>query len=115
MIGQKLRYYRDKTFKARSLAALPLPAPLVGVLPDAPRVAVKAKDTEDEARGGTIEPAEASNPRYATPESVRAAIDEIPVPRGHPSQEDMARMAEALAQITHYADPEALAAFAHAA
>ena len=115
MIGQKLRYYRDKTFKSRRLAALPLPAPLVGVLPDAPRVAVKPKDTEGEARGGTVEPAEAGNPRYATAESVRAAIDEIPVPRGHPSQEDMARMAEALAQITHYADPEALAAFAQAA
>ena len=115
MIGQKLRYYRDKTFKARRLAALPLPAPLAGVLPDAPRVAVKPKDTEGEARGGTVEPAEAGNPRYATAESVRAAIDEIPVPRGHPSQEDLARMAEALAQITHYADPEALAAFAQAA
>jgi type IV secretion system protein VirD4 len=115
MIGQKLRYYRDKTFKSRRLAALPLPAPLVGVLPDAPRVAVKAKDTEDEAEGGTVEPAEAGDPRYATAESVRTAIDEIPVPRGHPSPEDMQRMAEALAQITHYADPEALAAFAQAA
>ena len=99
----------------RRLTALPLPTPLVGVLPDAPRVAVKPEDIEGEARGGTIEPVEAGNPRYATPESVRAAIDEIPVPRSHPSQEDMARMAEALAQITHYADPEALAAFAQAA
>ena len=115
MIGQKLRYYRDKTFKSRRLAALPLPAPLVGVLPDAPRVAVKPKGTEGEAEGGTIEPAEAGDPRYATAESVRSAIDEIPVPRGHPSPEDMQRMAEALAQITHYADPEALAAFAQAA
>lgn len=115
MVGQKLRYYRDRTFKSRRLAALPLPAPLVGVLPDAPRVAVKPKGTEDEAEGGTVEPAEASDPRYATAESVRSAIDEIPVPRGHPSPEDMQRMAEALAQITHYADPEALAAFAQAA
>lgn len=115
MIGQKLRYYRDKTFKARRLAALPLPAPLMGVLPDAPRVAVKPKDTEGEAGGGTIEPAEAGDPRYATAESLRTAIDEIPVPRGHPSPEDMQRMAEALARITHYADPEALAAFAQAA
>ena len=115
MIGQKLRYYRDKTFKARRLAALPLPAPLVGVLPDAPRVAVKPKGTEGEAEGGTVEPAEAGDPRYATAESVRSAIDEIPVPRGHPSPEDMQRMAEALAQFTHYADPKALAAFAQAA
>jgi hypothetical protein len=51
MIGQKLRYYRDKTFKARRLTALPLPAPLVGVLPDAPRVTVKPKGTEGEAGG----------------------------------------------------------------
>ena len=115
MIGQKLRYYRDRTFKSRRLAALPLPAPLVGVLPDAPRVAVKPRDTEAEAKGGTVEPAEAGDPRYATAASVRTAIDEIPVPRGHPSPEDMQRMAEALAQITHYADPEALAAFAQAA
>ncbi len=76
---------------------------------------MKPKDTEGEAEGGTVEPAEAGDPRYATAESVRSAIDEIPVPREHPSPEDMQRMAEALAQITHYADPEALAAFAQAA
>ena len=84
MIGQKLRYYRDKTFKSRRLAALPLPAPLVGVLPDAPRVAVKAKDTEGEAEGGTIEPAEAGDPRYATAESVRDGHRRNPGPPGTP-------------------------------
>jgi hypothetical protein len=67
------------------LAALPLPTPLVGVLPDAPRVAVKPKGTEGETRGGTVEPAAAGNPCYATAASVRTATDEIPIPRGHPS------------------------------
>jgi len=50
-----------------------------------------------------------------TSESVRTAIDEIPVPRGMPSPEELEQMAEALAEIAHYADPEALAAFAEAA
>ena len=117
LVGQKLRYYRDKTFKQRQLASLPLPAPLAEVLPEAPRVSVRHGDAQVESTGGTVEPApsEMSPPRYASPESVRAAIDEIPVPRGQPTPEEMLRMAEALAQITHYADPEALAAFAAAA
>jgi hypothetical protein len=53
--------------------------------------------------------------RYASADSVRTAIEAIPVPRGQPTAEDMQRMAEALAQITHFATPEALAAFAEAA
>ena len=46
---------------------------------------------------------------------VRTAIDEISVPRGQPSPEELEQMAQALAEITYYADPEALAAFAEAA
>jgi hypothetical protein len=53
--------------------------------------------------------------RYASADSVRTAIEAIPVPRGQPTAEDMQRMAEALAQITHFATPEALAAFVAAA
>ena len=119
LVGQKLRYYRDKTFKPRRLEALPLPAPLAMVLPDAPRVTVRPEDPEDESAGGTVERAEGSRPRCAdrlmTSESVRTAIDEIPVPRGMPSPEELEQMAEALAEIAHYADPEALAAYAEAA
>jgi type IV secretion system protein VirD4 len=115
LVGRKLRYYRDRTFKHRRLEALPLPAPLVEVLPEAPMVTVRHGDPEDASAGGTVEPADAGSPRYASAESLRAAIDEIPVPRGQPTPEEMQRMAEALAEITHYADPEALAAFAEAA
>jgi type IV secretion system protein VirD4 len=115
LVGQKLRYYRDKTFKQRRLEALSLPAPLAMVLPDAPRVTVRPENPEEEPTGGTVERAEGSSPRYPSPESVRAAIDEIPVPRGMPSPEELEQMAQALAEITHYADPEALAAFAEAA
>jgi hypothetical protein len=76
---------------------------------------VQPENPEEEPAGGTVERVEASTPRYASPESVRAAIDEIPVPRGMPSPEELEQMAEALAEITHYADPEALAAYAEAA
>ena len=113
MIGEKLRYYRDKTFKSRRQEPLPLPAPFTTPLPDAPSVTARTQDTE--AAGGTIERADGGGERYASAESLRAAIDDIPVPRGQPTDEDMQRMAEALAQITHYATPEALAAFAAAA
>jgi type IV secretion system protein VirD4 len=119
LVGQKLRWYRDRTFKPRRLEALPLPAPLGVALPDAPRVKVRRDDPGDEPAGGTVEPAEGSRPRHAarltTGESVRTAIDEIPVPRGQPTPEELEQMAQALAEIAHYADPEALAAFAEAA
>jgi hypothetical protein len=36
-VGQKLRWYRDRTFKRRGINALPLPAPLLAELPNAPR------------------------------------------------------------------------------
>ena len=61
-IGRKLRYYRDPTFKTRRLAALPLPAPLAIPLPDAPRVASKTADADDEGQGGTVERADAGSP-----------------------------------------------------
>lgn len=119
LVGQKLRWYRDKTFAPRHLPALPLPAPLTMVLPEAPRVSVRSAHFKEEPTGGTLERAEGSSPRYAerltTGDSVRAAIDAIPVPRGMPSPEELEQMAEALAEIAHYADPEALAAFAEAA
>ncbi len=52
MIGQKLRYYRDKTFKARRSKALTLPAPLTDPLPDTPKITVRTKDQADEDRTG---------------------------------------------------------------
>jgi type IV secretion system protein VirD4 len=113
MVGEKLRYYRDKTFRSRRQEPLPLPAPLTTPLPDAP--SVTARNPDAESTGGTIERADGAGERYASAESLRAAIDDIPVPRGQPTDEDLQRMAEALAQITHDATPEALAAFAAAA
>jgi type IV secretion system protein VirD4 len=119
LVGQKLRYYRDKTFKRRQLQALPLPAPLNIELQDAPRVTIRREDDAGESANNTIEPAnspEQANPdRYTSAGEVSTAIDEIPVPRGQPSPEELEQMAEALAEITYYADPEALAAFAEAA
>lgn len=112
LVGQKLRYYRDRTFRKRRFEALPLPAPLSGALPDAPRVSVSSKDAENEEAGGTVEPARTGSPAYASAESVRTAIDDIPLPKGCPSPDELQSMAEALAQITHHADPQALAAFA---
>ena len=113
LIGQKLRYYRDKTFRLRRLAPLPLPEPCTQTLSDAPRVTVRPNEAE--ATGGTIERVDDGPMRYASADSVRTAIEAIPVPRGQPTAEDMQRMAEALAQITHFATPEALAAFVAAA
>ena len=119
LVGQKLRYYRDKTFKRRQLDALPLPAPLDVVLQDAPRVTIRREDEPGEGTDNTIEPADASEQaqptRHTSAGEVRTAIDEIPVPRGQPSPEELEQMAQALAEITYYADPEALAAFAEAA
>ena len=109
LVGEKLRYYRDKTFKRRRSEALPLPAPLTGALPDAPGVSPESREARSGESGGTIEPA---SPVYASAESVRIAIDDIPQPPGCPSPDELQRMAEALAQITHHADPQALAAFA---
>ena len=113
MIGEKLRYYRDKTFKSRRQEPLPLPAAFTAPLPDAPSVTARSPDAE--SAGGTIERIDGGGERYASAECLRAAIDDIPVPRGQPTDEDMQRMAEALAQITHDATPEALAAFVAAA
>jgi type IV secretion system protein VirD4 len=96
LIGQKLRYYRDRTFRRRQLPALALPPALTEALPDA------------------LAPAATSVPRYASAESVRAALAAIPVPKGSHTPEELQRMAEALARITQEADPEALAAFAAA-
>lgn len=119
LVGKKLRYYRDKTFKRRQLQALPLPAPLDVELQDALRVTIRREGEAGEGAENTIEPvdsAEQAQPnRYTSAGEVRTAIDEIPVPRGHPSPEELEQMAEALAEITYYADPEALAAFAEAA
>ncbi len=56
LVGQKLRWYRDKTFKPRRLQALPLPAPLEIELQDAPRVTIHHdSDRSGTARGGTVE------------------------------------------------------------
>jgi len=112
MIGEKLRYYRDKTFKKRQSEALPLPAPLTEILPNAPGISVSHKNKKSEEAGGTIEPAGADSPGFEPTESVRSAIDDIPHPEGCPSTDELQSMAEALARITHHADPEALAAFA---
>jgi type IV secretion system protein VirD4 len=113
LVGQKLRWYRDRTFKRRGIKALPLPAPLLGELPDAPKVPIRRGDEAGEDTGGTVEPATPTEtPRYDSPEAVQQAMDAIPVPRGYPTEEELNQMAEALAEITHYADPEALAAFA---
>jgi type IV secretion system protein VirD4 len=111
LVGQKLRWYRDRTFKRRGIQAMPLPAPLLADLPDTPKVTIRRDEGED--AGGTVEPGtRADTPRYDSPKAVQQAMDAIPVPRGQPSPEELAQMAEALAEITHYADPEALAAFA---
>jgi len=115
LVGEKLRYYRDKTFKRRRSEALPLPAPLTGALPDAPGVSVGSRDAQSGEVGGTVEPASPESPVYASADSVRTAIDDIPQPPGCPSPDELQRMAEALAQITHHADPQALAAFAEQA
>ena len=80
---------------------------------------IRREDEAGEGAENTIEPAEAHEQaqpnRYTSAGDVRTAIDEIPVPRGQPSPEELKQMAEALAEITYYADPEALAAFAEAA
>ena len=113
LVGQKLRWYGDRTFRRRGLAALPLPAPLLAELPDTPRVTIPRDDEDAQKAGGTVDPTTpAGTNRYDSPEAVQQAIDAIPVPRGHATEEDLNQMAEALAEITHYADPEALAAFA---
>jgi type IV secretion system protein VirD4 len=113
LVGQKLRWYRDRTFKRRGLKALPLPAPLLAELPDAPKVTIRRDDEAGDEPGGTVSPATPTEtPRYDSPEAVQQAMDAIEVPRGHPTEEELNQMAEALAEITHYADPEALAAFA---
>ena len=109
MIGRKIRYYRDNTFKRRRCSALPLPTPLAETLPDAPKVAIKRDDEERDETGEIIESAQIEHPSYASAESVRTALEEIPVPKGQPTAQEMQRMAEALAEITHYALPAALA------
>jgi hypothetical protein len=112
-VGQKLRWYRDRTFKRRGLTALTLPAPLLAELPDAPKVTIRRDHEAGEDAGGTVEPTTPTEtPRYDSREAVQQAMDAIEVPRGHPTEEELNRMAEALAEITNYADPEALAAFA---
>jgi type IV secretion system protein VirD4 len=115
LVGEKLRYYRDRTFKRRRSEALPLPAPLSGALPDAPGVSVGSREAQSGEVGSTIEPVKVDSPTYTSAESVRTAIDDIPQPLGCPSPDELQSMAEALAQITHHADPEALAAFAEQA
>jgi type IV secretion system protein VirD4 len=112
LVGEKLRYYRDRTFKRRCSEALPLPAPLTGALPDAPGVSPESREAQSEGAGGTVEQASADSRTYTSAESVRTAIDDIPQPPGCPSPDELQRMAEALAQITHHADPQALAVFA---
>lgn len=117
LIGQKLRYYRDKTFKQRQLAALPLPAPLEIASQEPPTVSIRREGEGDPAPEddsiNSIEPAEPN--RLTSASEIRTAIDEIPVPRGQPSAAELEQMAAALAEITHIATPEALAAFAEAA
>ena len=80
---------------------------------------IRRENDAGEGADNTIEPvdsSEQSSPnRYTSAGEVRTAIDEIPVPRGQPSPDELEQMAEALAEITYYADPEALAAFAEAA
>jgi type IV secretion system protein VirD4 len=113
LVGQKLRWYRDRTFKRRGINALPLPAPLLTELPDAPTDMIRRDDEACEAAGDTVEPATpAETPCSDSPEAVQQAMDAIEVPPGYPTEEELNQMAEALAEITHYADPEALAAFA---
>jgi hypothetical protein len=76
-------------------------------------VTIRRDDEAGEAAGGTIEPATPTEtPRHDSPVAVQQAMDAIPVPRGHPPEEELNQMAEALAETIHYADPEALAAFA---
>jgi hypothetical protein len=77
LVGQKLRDYRDKSFKQRRLEALPLPAPLAELLPEAPRVAVGYRDAQDGSATGTVELARSGTrpPRNASPESVRKSWD----------------------------------------
>lgn len=95
------------------LAALPPRAPLLAELPDAPKVTVWRDDEAGGDAGGTVEPATPTEtPRYDLPEAVQQAMDAIPVPCGHPAREELNQMAEAVAEITRYADPEDLAAFA---
>jgi hypothetical protein len=90
-----------------------LPAPLDDELQDAPRATIRRENEAGEDADNTIEPVETSEQaqpnRYTSAGEVRTAIDAIPVPRGQPSPEELEQMAEALAEITYYADPEALA------
>lgn len=117
LIGQKLRYYRDKTFKQRQLAALPLPAPLKIASQEPPTISIRREGEGDsDPEDGTLNSIEQAEPNRLTSASeIRTAIDEIPMPRGQPSAEELEQMAAALAEITHIATPEALAAFAEAA
>jgi type IV secretion system protein VirD4 len=113
LVGQKLCWYRDRTFKRRGINALPLPAPLLAELPDIPKVTIRRDNEAGEEPDGTVEPeTPTETPRYDSPDAVQQAMDAIEVPRGHPTEEELNQMAEALAEITHYADPEVLAAFA---
>ncbi len=120
LIGQKLRYYRDKTFKQRQLSALPLPAPLKIASQEPPQVSIQRDgegglDANAAAEQGAINSIEQAEPEALTSaREIRTAIDAIPVPRGQPSPEELEQMAAALAEITHIATPEALAAFAEA-
>jgi hypothetical protein len=65
---------------------------------------------ESAASGGSGAQTDPAGPRCPSAASAGAAGDEIPLPRGRPTPEELRRMAEALAEITHHAAPAALAA-----
>ena len=95
ILGRKIRYFRDKFFKRKRLPSLPLPDPLEAA--DLSQLSVPESN-----QGQWI----------ADPESLRGAIESLPVPSTGPTEDEINELAKSLFQIVKNTDRAALAELA---